>query len=216
MKISLIGPPGAGKGTFASKISEKYGIPVIAIGRELRRMAEKTELGRILKEKYWGRGKLVPTKYAMEILKEKINKKGYILDGFPRELNEAKKFDKIDQLDAVILLKVKKSTLMFRLTGRLQCRRCGRVYHIKNYPPKKPGICDICKIKLYKRSDDQERKTIRERLKIFNEEIKPIVKYYKSKGILKEINGEDPISIIIRNIENAVKELKKKKLKENC
>ena len=96
MKISLIGPPGAGKGTFAAELSKKHKIPVISIGRELRNM-QNTKFGKMLKEKYWGKGKLIPSKYAMDILKKSITKKGYILDGFPREVPEAKMFEKIEK-----------------------------------------------------------------------------------------------------------------------
>lgn len=203
MKISLIGPPGAGKGTFAAELSKKYKIPVIAIGRELRKMA-KTKLGKMLKEKYWKKGKLIPSKYAIDILKRKINKKGYILDGFPRELPEAKMFEKIDKLDKVILIKVSQKTILNRLHGRLQCKKCGKIYHITNHPPKKDKICDACNVKLYERTDDKKESIIKERFKVYNEETKPVIKHYKKKGLLKEINGEDPIPKIIKNIEEAI------------
>lgn len=205
MKISLIGPPGSGKGTYATELSKKYNIPIIAIGRELRRMAN-TKLGKMLKEKYWSKGNLIPSKYAIDILKKKITKKGYILDGFPREIPEAKMFEKIDKFDAVIFIKVSKKTILERLHGRLQCKKCGKIYHIKNKPPKKDRLCDKCNEKLYERTDDKEEKIIKERFKVYNEETKPVIKYYKKKGLLKEVSGEGSISKVIKNIEKAIRQ----------
>lgn len=205
MKISLIGPPGAGKGTFAAELVKKHRITAIAIGRELRKMA-KTKLGKMLKEKYWGKGKLIPSKYAMDILKKKIRKKSYILDGFPRELEEAKMFEKIDKLDAVVFIKVSQKTILDRLHGRLQCKKCGRIYHVRNNPPKKDRLCDDCKIKLYERSDDKDEKVIKERFKVYHEETEPVIKYYKKKGLLKEVNGEVSIPEVVENIEKAIRQ----------
>lgn len=204
MKISIIGPPGAGKGTYAAKIAKKYKIPVIAIGRELRKMVN-TKLGKMLKEKYWSKGDLIPSEYAMDILKKKITKKGYILDGFPREVEEAKMFESIDELDAVIFIKVSQKTILDRLHGRLQCKKCGRIYHIRNNPPKNKGFCDKCGIELYERTDDKEEKIIKERFKVYHEETEPVVDYYKKRGLLKEVSGEDSISEVIKNIEKAIR-----------
>ncbi|MBU4502582.1 MAG: nucleoside monophosphate kinase [Nanoarchaeota archaeon] len=203
MKISLIGPPGAGKGTYAAELSKRHKVPIIAIGRELRRMVN-TKLGKMLKEKYWGKGKLVPSKYAMNILKRKITKKGYILDGFPREITEAKMFEKIDKLDAVIFIDVSQKIILQRLHGRLQCKKCGRIYHIKNSPPKKDKICDKCKVNLYERTDDKEENIIKERFRVYREETEPVIKYYKKKGLLKKVRGEGKISEIIKNMEKII------------
>jgi len=200
MKISLIGPPGAGKGTIAIELSKRYKIPIIAIGRELR-ILTKTKLGKMLKEKYWGKGDLIPSKYALDILKKKITKKGYILDGFPRELKEAKMFEKIDSLDIVINLKVSQKTILERLSGRLQCKKCGKIYHKKRRPPKKKNICNKCNSKLYERDDDKKRKIIRERIKVYNKEIDPILKHFKKKKLLIEINGEGEVKDILKRIE---------------
>jgi len=204
MKISLIGPPGAGKGTYGELIAKKYKVPIISIGRELRNMAN-TKLGKMLKEKYWAKGKLVPSKYAMDILKKKITKKGYILDGFPREVKEAKMFEKIDKLDAVIFVDVSQKTILDRLSGRLQCKKCGQIYHIRNKPPKKDKLCDKCNIKLYERTDDQEKKIIRERFRVYHEETEPVISYYKKKGLLKKVSGEGKISEVVKNIEKVIK-----------
>lgn len=204
MKISLIGPPGAGKGTFAAELSKKHKITVIAIGRELRKMA-KTKLGKMLKEKHWEKGKLIPSKYAMDILRKKISKKGYILDGFPREVREAKMFEKIDKLDAVVLIKVSQKTILDRLHGRLQCRKCGRIYHIRNNPPKRDKLCDNCKIKLYERIDDKKEEVIRERFKVYHKETEPVINYYRKKGLLREVSGEVSIPEVIKNIEKVIR-----------
>lgn len=205
MKISIIGPPGAGKGTYTAELSKKYKIPVIAIGKELRDMVG-TKLGDMLKEKYWGKGDLIPSRYAMDILKKRINRKGYIIDGFPREVKEAKMFEKLDKLDAVIFLKVSQKTILGRLHGRLQCKKCGRIYHVRSNPPKKDRLCDDCKIKLYERSDDKDEKVIKERFKVYHKETEPVIKYYKKKGLLREVNGEAPIPEVVKHIEKAIRQ----------
>ncbi|MDP2908223.1 MAG: nucleoside monophosphate kinase [Nanoarchaeota archaeon] len=204
MKISIIGPPGAGKGTYAAELSKKYNIPIIAIGRELRDMVG-TKLGDMLKEKYWGKGDLIPSKYAMGILKKRINKKGYILDGFPREVEEAEMFGKIDRLDAVVFIKVSQKTILDRLHGRLQCKKCGRVYHVKGMPPKNDKLCDDCSVELYERVDDKEEKVIKERFKVYHEETEPVIKYYKERNLLLEISGEGSVPEVVKSIEDAIR-----------
>ncbi|MDP2906693.1 MAG: nucleoside monophosphate kinase [Nanoarchaeota archaeon] len=205
MKIALIGPPGSGKGTYAAELSKKYKIPIVAIGVELRKMVN-TKLGRMLRDKYWGKGDLIPSKYAMDILKKNINKKGYILDGFPREVDEAEMFEKIDMLDAVIFVKVSEEIILDRLHGRLQCRKCGKIYHIRSNPPKKDRLCDKCKTELYERIDDKDEKVIRERFKVYREETEPVIKYYRRKGLLKEVNGEGTVSEIVKKIEDVIRQ----------
>lgn len=204
-KISIIGSPGAGKGTYAAELAKKHNIPIIAIGRELRDMVG-TKLGDMLKKKYWGKGKLIPSKYAVDILKKRIVKKGYILDGFPREIDEAKMFEKIDNLDAVIFVKVSQKTILDRLHGRLQCKKCGRIYHVINMPPKNDNLCDDCKEELYERSDDKEEKVIKERFKVYHKETEPVIKHYKKRGLLVEVSGEDTVKEVVGNIEEAIRQ----------
>jgi len=205
MKICIIGPPGAGKGTYAAELAKKHKIPAISIGRELRKMVN-TKFGKMLKERYWGKGDLIPSKYAMDILKKNITEKGYIIDGFPREVREAEMFEKVDKLDAVIFIKVSKKTILDRLHGRLQCRKCGRVYHIRNKPPKKDKLCDKCKVELYERTDDKEERIVKERFKVYHEETEPVIDYYRRKGLLREVSGEDSIPEVVRNIEKAIRQ----------
>jgi len=205
MKIALIGPPGSGKGTYAAELSKKYKTQIIAIGVELRKMVN-TKLGRMLRDKYWGKGDLIPSKYAMDILKKRINKKGYIIDGFPREVDEAEMFEKIDKLDAVIFIKVSEETILDRLHGRLQCRKCGKIYHIRSNPPKKDKLCDKCKTELYERIDDKDEKVIRERFKVYHEETEPVIKYYKKKGLLKEVSGEGVVLEVVKKIEDVIRQ----------
>ncbi len=211
IKISIIGPPGSGKGSYAVELSKKYKIPIIAIGVELRKMVN-TKFGRMLRDKYWGKGDLIPSKYAMDILKKRITKKGYILDGFPRELDEAEKFDKIDKLDAVIFIRVSQETILDRLHGRLQCKKCGRVYHIRNMPPKNDKLCDYCGIELHERSDDKDEKVIKERFKVYHKETGPVIKYYKKKSLLIEVSGEGTVQEVVKNIEDAILQKRQKGL----
>lgn len=205
MKIALIGPPGSGKGTYAAELAKRHKVPIIAIGVELRKMVS-TKLGRMLRDKYWGKGDLIPSKYAMGILKKRIKKKGYIIDGFPREVEEAKLFEKIDKLDAVVFIKVSQEAILDRLHGRLQCRKCGKIYHIRSNPPKKDKLCDKCGTELYERADDKDEKVIRERFKVYHEETEPVIKYYEKKGLLRIVNGEGPVLEIVKKIEKAIRQ----------
>jgi len=208
MNIILLGAPGSGKGTQALKISEKYDIPQISTGDILRAaLKEGSPLGQKAKQ-YMEKGDLVPDEVVNEIIRERLGKddclKGFILDGFPRNLEQALALEKIlaklgKYIDFVILLEVDKASLIQRLSGRRTCRNCGKGYHIVNNPPKNEGICDSCSGILYQREDDKEE-TIAARLSVYEKETAPLVKYYKEKGILYAVEGQGSIDAVFSKI----------------
>ncbi len=186
MNIILLGPPGCGKGTQAKKISEKYSLSHLSTGDILRKaVAEKTELGLKAKE-YMDKGKLGPDALVLELIKPSLSD-DIILDGFPRNLNQAVMLKKIFRIDAVLSIGVDFNVLVKRLTGRRSCR-CGAVYHIEYNLPKKEGVCDKCNSKLYQRDDDKEEVVV-ERIETYKKETKPLIDYYKKQRILKTVDG---------------------------
>ena len=198
MKLVLLGPPGAGKGTQSAVLSKKYNIPHISTGDILRESVKSgQELG--LKAKsFMDKGELVPDDVVIGIVVERLKladtKKGFILDGFPRTLKQAENLDaslkKIGSgIDMVVYFQTSPAVAIERLTGRRVCKNCGFNYHIKNIPPKKDGICDKCGGTLFQRPDDNEA-TVRNRLKVYEEQTKPLVDYYAKKGILKKVSGD--------------------------
>ena len=197
MKLVLLGPPGAGKGTQSSVLSREYKIPHISTGDMLRE-AVKDALPLGMKAKaYMDKGDLVPdeivTGIVVERLKKQDTKKGYILDGFPRTLKQAQDLDaalaKISSaIDMVIYFETSSEVAVERLSGRRVCKNCGFNYHVKNIPPKKEGICDKCGGVLFQRPDDNE-KTVLNRLKVYEEQTKPLIEYYTKKNILKKVSG---------------------------
>ncbi|MGA1865920.1 MAG: adenylate kinase [Thermoplasmatota archaeon] len=202
MKIALFGPPGAGKGTQARYMVERYGIPQISTGDLLRaQLREGTELGKMAKG-YMDRGALVPNEVVIGMMKERLSEEdcggGFILDGFPRELSQAEALSKLTELDAVVNIVVDESALIRRITGRRMCR-CGMTYHIEFNPPKKEDVCDRCGSPLYQRDDDREE-TVRSRLEVYRSKTEPLMEYYRTKGILKDIDGNRSIDKISRDI----------------
>ncbi len=186
MKIVLLGPPGCGKGTQAKKISGKYNLAHVSTGDLLRKaVAEKTELGLKAKE-YMDKGKLGPDELVLEIVKPGLSD-DVILDGFPRNLNQAVMLKNFFSPDVVLNINVDFNVLVKRLTGRRSCR-CGAVYHTEYNPPKKEGICDKCNSRLYQRDDDKEEVVVK-RIETYKKETKPLIDYYKKQRILKTING---------------------------
>lgn len=204
MNIVFLGPPGAGKGTQAKILIEKYGIPQISTGDMLREhRAKGTELGKKAQE-YMDKGQLVPDEIILGMVKERLAQpdcaKGFILDGFPRTVAQAEALDKIlsemnKNLDFALALVVPDELLVERLTGRRTCKNCGMMFHVKYKPPKVEGKCDACGGELYQRPDDNEE-TVRNRLKVYHESTAPLIDYYKKKGILKEIDGSKSIEEI--------------------
>ena len=204
MKLILLGPPGAGKGTQAKMLMERFGIPQISTGDILRAaVKDGTPMG--LKAKgCMDAGDLVPDEVVVGIVKERLQKtdcdSGFILDGFPRTVPQADalsadlvELDK--QLDAVISLNVDIEALVERLTGRRTCSDCGRGYHVTFDPAKAAGVCDTCGGDLIQRDDDQET-TIRKRLDVYREQTEPLVAYYRSAGLLKELDGMQDIDVV--------------------
>lgn len=210
MNLILLGGPGAGKGTQAKKLIEKYRIPQISTGDILRAaVKEGTPLGKKAKE-YMDAGKLVPDEVVIGIVEERLKqpdcKKGFILDGFPRTVAQAEALDQAlmkmgTALDHVISIEVDEEELVTRLTGRRTCKNpnCGMMYHIKFNPPKKEGVCDKCGSELYQRDDDNET-TVRSRLATYNQATKPLIDYYRNKGLLRPIQGVGSIDDIFNKI----------------
>lgn len=198
MNLVLLGPPGAGKGTQAKVLSRNLELPHISTGDMLRDAANReTTLGRKAKD-YMIKGELVPDKLVIDIVRDCLTKddvkNGFILDGFPRTIEQAKMLDatlnKIDKkLDMVLYFKTSLDTSIARLSGRRVCKKCGANFHIKNIPSKKPGVCDYCQGELYQRKDDAEE-TVRRRWSVYMDETAPLIDHYKKSGLLSEVSGD--------------------------
>ena len=197
MNLILLGPPGAGKGTQAAKIIEKYNIPHISTGDIFRENIKNgTELGKRAQE-YMNKGQLVPDELVVEIATDRLNKDdckdGFLLDGFPRTVFQAEELDKFleakgAKIDHVLDIDVDRDELMRRLTGRRVCKKCGASFHVVNIPPKKEGICDVCGDELVQRADDNEE-TAANRIEVYNKETKPLIDYYEKSGNIAHIDG---------------------------
>jgi adenylate kinase len=208
MNIILLGPPGAGKGTQAKRLIEKYSIPQISTGDMLRAaLKEGTPLGLEAKN-YMDKGALVPDSVVIGLVKERIQKKdcakGYMLDGFPRNVSQAEALDKMlvelgQKIDDVISIEVPNEELLGRLTGRRTCRGCGAGFHVMFDPPKKDGVCDKCGAELYQRDDDNET-TVKSRLEVYENQTKPLIDYYVNQAKLRSIPGVGAMDEIFARI----------------
>lgn len=208
MNLVLMGLPGAGKGTQAEKIVQKYGIPHISTGDMFRAaMKEGTALG-LQAKAYMDRGDLVPDEVTIGIVRERLSKddcqKGFLLDGFPRTVAQAEALENIlaeldRSIDYVINIEVDKGILMERLTGRRICKECGATYHLVFNPPAKPGVCDKCGGELYQRADDNEE-TVANRLEVNMKQTQPLLDFYRTKGYLRNINGQQEIEQVFADI----------------
>lgn len=220
MNLILLGMPGSGKGTQGTLLSEKYNLPIISMGDQIRKEIQKKSPLGIKVEPILNKGELVPDELVIEIIEKKLeeesHKKGFILDGFPRTLKQAIALDKLMEkhnikIDAVIKLRVTEETVINRIKGRIICE-CGAVYHNLHRAPIKNGICDICNKPLKKREDD-EIETIKKRLDVFRDEIKHILDYYHDKKLLHiiVIDTDDSIEEVDKKIHNVLNNTKGQK-----
>ncbi|WP_027399941.1 adenylate kinase [Anaerovorax odorimutans] len=208
LRIILLGPPGAGKGTQASRISEKYNIPHISTGDIFRKnVKEETALGLKVKE-YMNKGSLVPDDLTIQLIEDRLSaddcKNGFLLDGFPRTVYQAEQFDKYLSernlsIDHVLDIDVKKEELLTRLIGRRVCRNCGATYHVINMPPEKEGVCDVCGGELYQRADDTEA-TVENRIEVYLAQTKPLIDYYEKSGVISHIDGATGLENVFNDI----------------
>ncbi len=199
MKMVIFGAPGAGKGTHAKFISKKINIPQISTGDILREAVKKgTELGQKAKG-YMDRGDLVPDDLVIDLVEDRLKqddvRDGYILDGFPRTLEQGRALEKKVDLDIVLNMDVSEDELTTRLTGRRTCSECGAIYHLKYNPPEQEGKCDKCGGDLYQRDDDNIE-TVRERLETYKKQTKPLLEYYEKEGLVRTVNGNADIEVV--------------------
>ncbi|MBQ8247029.1 MAG: adenylate kinase [Lachnospiraceae bacterium] len=208
MKIIMLGAPGAGKGTQAKMIADKYEIPHISTGDIFRaNIKNGTALGMEAKG-YMDQGKLVPDELTVKILLDRVAqedcKNGYVLDGFPRTIPQAEVLDKAltelnDKIDFAINVDVPDENIIRRMSGRRACLNCGATYHIAHVPPKKEGICDRCGNELILRDDDKEE-TVKNRLTVYHEQTQPLIEFYTAKGVLKDVDGTQDMQVVFENI----------------
>jgi len=215
MRFIIFGPPGAGKGTYAFRLGSKLKIAKISTGDVLReQMKQNTDLGKKIAF-YVNKGELVPDEIVIEALKRKLSQsdgeKGFILDGYPRTIEQAKALEKIAKVDAIIRINVLESIIVERLANRMICRDCGAVYNVKYLKPKKAGVCNICGGELYQRQDDRPE-VVRERFRVYEIETRPILDYYKNKIPFVDVECKSvdvPPEVMVEKI---LQELRKSKL----
>ncbi len=208
MRIVLLGAPGAGKGTQAKTLAVRLGVPHISTGDLLRQnVAAGTELGKQAKE-FIVKGLLVPDEQVSSMLEKRFEdsdvKEGFILDGYPRNINQAKNLDSMLEakrmpIGLAVELDVSEGVVIQRLCARLVCKKCGAIFHKVNMPPKKDGICDSCGGELYQRADDKEE-TIRQRLVVYRNEVAALLKYYRDANILHRLSADEDANVVLEQI----------------
>ena len=214
MKIIMLGAPGAGKGSQASRIAKEYQLPHISTGDIFRaNLKEETELGKRAKS-YMDKGELVPDDITIAMLLDRIHKEdcknGYILDGFPRTIPQAEALKealakKDEKIDLALDVEASDELIIKRMAGRRTCPACGAIYHIVTLPPKTEGICDRCGADLIQRKDDNEE-TVKNRLKIYHEVTESLISYYKKEGILEEIDGAEELDKVFEKVKRIIHE----------
>lgn len=212
MRLILLGPPGAGKGTQATNIVKEYGITHISTGDIFRyNIKNQTELGKKVKE-FLDNGKLVPDELTIDLVWDRLSKEdcknGFLLDGFPRTINQAKALqeglkERGLKLDKVINIDVDKNILVKRLSGRRVCKECGETYHIENKPTKKEGICDKCSSEVIQRADDNEI-TVLERIEVYEKQTFPLIDFYTDLGLILTVDGTLPIEDVFSQIKKSL------------
>ncbi len=213
ISLVFLGPPGAGKGTYAKEITNKLGIPHISTGDMFRETADSgTDLGKKIKE-IMERGDLVPDELVNEMVKERLSredcKKGFLLDGYPRTVAQAEALDNIlkemgKELTAAIFFDVPVDVVVERLTNRRVCPKCGKIYNLKTLPPKVDGVCDVCGSELIQRDDDKEE-VVRRRYEVYMDNTYPVVEYYEKKGKLYKIDGTLGVDMVVEEVLKIVK-----------
>ena len=208
MKIIMLGAPGAGKGTQAKRIAEKYGIPHISTGDIFRaNIKEGTELGMKAKE-FMDQGLLVPDEVTIGMLLDRIKKEdcvnGYVLDGFPRTIPQAESLTKAleemgQKIDYAVDVDVPDENIVSRMSGRRACITCGATYHVQFAPPKAEGICDKCGAELVLRDDDKPE-TVQKRLSVYHDQTQPLIEYYEKAGVLKQVDGTQDMEAVFQDI----------------
>jgi adenylate kinase len=213
MNLILLGPPGAGKGTQAAKITEKFGIPQISTGDIFRdNIKNGTELGQKAQE-YMNRGELVPDCLVITIainrIKEPDCENGFLFDGFPRTIEQAVALDEYlakhdKKIDHVLYVFAEPELIMKRMSGRIVCRNCGASYHTITLPPNKEGICDLCGGELFHREDDKPE-TVKNRMEVYEAQTRPLIEYYKQAGILAPLDGIKDVDVLFAEIEELLR-----------
>lgn len=217
MRMVLLGPPGSGKGTYASRLTVILGIPHISTGDIVRdEIKAQTELGKAIRE-YSDKGELVPDETIVKLLEKSLRKpdseRGFILDGFPRTIKQAEALDKISKIDLIINLSVPDEIIIERLSNRIVCRRCGTIYNKLTLKPKRDNICDECGGELYQRRDDKPE-VVQERLNVYRKKTEPLIEYYTKKSLLKNVSCGDlmiPPEVIVEKIKLIIDNIQKPK-----
>jgi adenylate kinase len=213
MNIVMLGSPGVGKGTYAKILSDKYNVPRISVGDLFREaIRDETELGKKIRD-YVSRGDLVPDEMVIELVKERLQKddckNGFFLDGFPRTIAQAEAMEKFKRIDKIFNFVASDRIIMSRLGGRRTCRECGAIYHVENIPSKVEGICDRCGGGLYQRSDETPQ-AIKNRLRVYREKTKPVIDYFREKGLIADVDANYRIEEVDKVISQCERHLKSK------